>query len=94
MNDVTVGIAAYNFYKRATSSDLALPRRNAYLSAAVLPLFMYSAYLGGALVSVQLFCGSGMVRLIFSTIYRYEYAVGVQRHKPGKEVKQLQDKSQ
>lgn len=46
----SVGVAVYNFYKRATSVDLALPRFNGYLSAAVLPLLMYSAYLGGALV--------------------------------------------
>jgi len=50
MNDMVVGVAAYNFYKRATNANLALPRFNGYLSAAVLPLLMYSAYLGGALV--------------------------------------------
>merc|ERR1712093_728259 len=50
MNDMVVGVAAYNFYKRAPNANLALPRFNGYLSAAVLPLLMYSAYLGGALV--------------------------------------------
>lgn len=45
-----VGIAAYNVYKRATSPTLALPKTNAYLAAAILPLFAYSLYLGGALV--------------------------------------------
>ena len=43
-------MAVYNFYKRAKSPILALPKTNAWLSAAVLPLLLYSAYLGGALV--------------------------------------------
>ena len=46
----TVALAGYNVYKRATSPTLALPKLNGYLALAVLPLFMYSAYLGGALV--------------------------------------------
>ena len=50
MRHCAVGIASWNFYKRATSPDLALPKLNAYASAAVLPLFLYSAYLGGSLV--------------------------------------------
>jgi len=50
LNDITVGIAVWNFIQRAKSPELALPKTNAMFSAAVLPLFLYSAALGGALV--------------------------------------------
>lgn len=45
-----VALSAYNVYKRATSPTLSLPKTNAYLAAAILPIFGYSLYLGGALV--------------------------------------------
>jgi hypothetical protein len=47
LNDVVVGIAAWNWWVRRNSPTLALPRLNAFASAAALPLFFYSAYLGG-----------------------------------------------
>lgn len=47
---IPVGLAAYNFYKQATLPNFALPAGAAWMSAAVMPLFFYSAYLGGKLV--------------------------------------------
>ncbi|GAA6007408.1 hypothetical protein JCM10207_006331 [Rhodosporidiobolus poonsookiae] len=50
LNDIVVGIAGYNWWIRRQSGDLILPTTNALLSAAALPLFFYSAYLGASLV--------------------------------------------
>lgn len=50
LNDLVVGIAAYNWWTRRSLPNLGLPRFNAYLSAAAIPIFLYSAYLGGSLV--------------------------------------------
>ncbi|GAA6055919.1 hypothetical protein JCM3770_002360 [Rhodotorula araucariae] len=50
LNDIVLGIAAYNWWVRRQSSQLILPQTNALLSAAAIPLFLYSAYLGGSLV--------------------------------------------
>ncbi|KAK9900223.1 hypothetical protein P389DRAFT_187284 [Cystobasidium minutum MCA 4210] len=50
LNDAVFGLAAYNFYKQATLPNFALPAGAAWMSAAVMPLFFYSAYLGGKLV--------------------------------------------
>ncbi|GAA5933673.1 hypothetical protein JCM3775_003768 [Rhodotorula graminis] len=50
LNDIVLGIAAYNWWVRRQDKDLLLPYTNALLSAAALPLFLYSAYLGGSLV--------------------------------------------
>jgi hypothetical protein len=47
LNDAVVGIAAWNWWVRRKSATLALPRVNAIASAVALPLFFYSAYLGG-----------------------------------------------
>jgi hypothetical protein len=47
LNDLVVGVAAWNWWVRRQSATLALPPRHAVLSAAMLPVFMYSAYLGG-----------------------------------------------
>ncbi|GAA6035731.1 hypothetical protein JCM8097_005673 [Rhodosporidiobolus ruineniae] len=50
LNDLVVGVAAYNWWVRRQSSQLILPRTNAILAAVALPVFFYSAYLGGSLV--------------------------------------------
>ncbi|GJN89537.1 hypothetical protein Rhopal_002524-T1 [Rhodotorula paludigena] len=50
LNDIVLGIAGYNWWVRRKSSDLILPTTNALLSALAIPLFLYSAYLGGSLV--------------------------------------------
>ncbi|GAA5859711.1 hypothetical protein JCM8547_006994 [Rhodosporidiobolus lusitaniae] len=50
LNDIVLGIAGYNWWVRRKSADLILPRTNALLAAIALPLFFYSAYLGGSLV--------------------------------------------
>lgn len=49
LNDLVVGIAAWNWWARRKSPLLALPHRNAVASAIALPIFFYSAYLGGEL---------------------------------------------
>ncbi|GAA5986860.1 hypothetical protein JCM10908_000926 [Rhodotorula pacifica] len=50
LNDIVLGIAAYNWWIRRQSKDLILPPFNATLSALAIPIFLYSAYLGGSLV--------------------------------------------
>ncbi|GAA5861144.1 hypothetical protein JCM3774_002204 [Rhodotorula dairenensis] len=50
LNDLVLGIAAFNWWVRRQSKDLILPPFNAALSAAAIPIFLYSAYLGGSLV--------------------------------------------
>ncbi|GAA5893269.1 hypothetical protein JCM8208_004393 [Rhodotorula glutinis] len=50
LNDIVLGIAAYNWWVRRQDKDLLLPYTNALLSAAAIPVFIYSAYLGGSLV--------------------------------------------
>ncbi|TNY18831.1 hypothetical protein DMC30DRAFT_418489 [Rhodotorula diobovata] len=50
LNDIVLGIAFWNWWVRRQSKDLILPYSNALLSAAAIPLFLYSAYLGGSLV--------------------------------------------
>ncbi|BGP54883.1 hypothetical protein JCM8202_003392 [Rhodotorula sphaerocarpa] len=50
LNDAVLGIAAFNWWVRRQDKDLILPPLNACLSACALPLFVYSAYLGGSLV--------------------------------------------
>jgi hypothetical protein len=47
LNDAVVGIAAWNWWVRRKSPVLALPTTNAVMSAIAIPVFMYSAYLGG-----------------------------------------------
>ncbi|GAA5986052.1 hypothetical protein JCM11641_005539 [Rhodosporidiobolus odoratus] len=50
LNDIVLGVAAYNWWVRRQSSSLTLPNFNALLSAVAVPLFFYSAYLGASLV--------------------------------------------
>ncbi|POY73740.1 hypothetical protein BMF94_3278 [Rhodotorula taiwanensis] len=50
LNDLVLGIATYNWWVRRQSKDLILPPLNACLSALAIPIFIYSAYLGGSLV--------------------------------------------
>ncbi|GAA5864465.1 hypothetical protein JCM1840_000509 [Sporobolomyces johnsonii] len=50
LNDVVMAVAAYNWWIRRVDRDLALPLFNATLSTLALPLFFYSAHLGGSLV--------------------------------------------
>jgi hypothetical protein len=49
-NYYSVGVALWNFYKQAKSPTFAIPSANAWVSAGMLPLFFYSAYLGGSLI--------------------------------------------
>ncbi|GAA5829823.1 hypothetical protein JCM11251_007896 [Rhodosporidiobolus azoricus] len=50
LNDFVLGVAAYNWWVRRQSAKLILPNTNAILAALALPVFFYSAYLGGSLV--------------------------------------------
>jgi uncharacterized membrane protein len=56
MNDAVVGLAAWNWWVRRKSATLALPRVNAVASVIALPLFFYSAYLGGKSPFVRELC--------------------------------------
>ncbi|GAA5957481.1 hypothetical protein JCM21900_002680 [Sporobolomyces salmonicolor] len=59
LNDIVMGVAAYNWWVRRVDRDLNLPLFNATLSALTLPLFLYSAHLGGMLVYKY---GTGVMR--------------------------------
>ncbi|GAA6058870.1 hypothetical protein JCM10212_002814 [Sporobolomyces blumeae] len=50
LNDVVVGVAAWNWWVRRKAPALTLPRTNAIAAGIALPLSFYSAYLGGELV--------------------------------------------
>lgn len=92
---MSAGIAVYNFYKRAKSPTLALPKTNAYLSLAMLPLLMYSAMLGGKLVYEFVSDLSLVMHLQgLADLAESVKGVGVMRQGEGLEVKKTLEKQQ
>ncbi|GAA6064576.1 hypothetical protein JCM10212_006201 [Sporobolomyces blumeae] len=50
LNTVVLGVGLWNWWIRRTDRDLVLPQHNAWISTLAIPLFYYSASLGGELV--------------------------------------------